>query len=117
LIGPSEYVPWQKDNKLCFLRIEGTNWGGAPLNIELRLSVEDSPNSAACVLDAVRSCKVAMDRGEGGVLTVPSAYYCKHPPIQMDDNTAGRLMDTYIRSAADTAKVLDRRVAQASEAN
>jgi myo-inositol-1-phosphate synthase len=119
LIGPSEYVPWQKDNKICFLRIEGTNWGGAPLNLELRLSVEDSPNSAACVLDAIRCCKVAMDRGEGGVLAIPSAYYCKHPPVQMDDNTAGRLMDAFARSgahAADGHQVGDRHAAHHADA-
>ena len=98
-IGPSEYVPWQKDNKLCFLRIEGTNWGGAPVNLELRLSVEDSPNSAACVLDAIRACKIALDRGEGGVLIAPSACYCKHPPEQMDEFTASRLLADYAATA------------------
>ena len=65
-IGPSEYVPWQKDNKICFLRIEGTQWGGVPMNLELRLSVEDSPNAAACAMDAIRFCQLARDRGEGG---------------------------------------------------
>ncbi len=96
LIGPSEYVPWQKDNKVCFLRIEGAQWGNVPLNLELRLSVEDSPNAAACVIDAIRCCKIALQRGEGGVLTVPSAYYCKHPPQQMSEDVAGRLLDNYI---------------------
>ncbi|WP_336980703.1 inositol-3-phosphate synthase [Altererythrobacter fulvus] len=96
LIGPSEYVPWLKDNKLCFLRIEGTQWGNVPVNVELRLSVEDSPNAAACVMDALRFCKVALDRGEGGVLTVPSAYYCKHPPMQLSDEAALRMLDDYL---------------------
>ncbi len=96
LIGPSEYVPWQKDNKVCFLRIEAAQWGNVPLNLELRLSVEDSPNAAACVIDAIRCCKIALERGEGGVLTVPSAYYCKHPPQQMSEDVAGRLLDNYI---------------------
>lgn len=96
LIGPSEYVPWQKDNKLCFLRLEGEQWGGVPVEIELRLSVEDSPNAAACVMDAIRFCRFALDNGESGVLTVPSAYYCKHPPQQMDEDTAGRLLDEYL---------------------
>ncbi len=117
LIGPSEYVPWQKDNKICFLRIEGTNWGGAPVNIELRLSVEDSPNSAACVLDAIRCCKVAMDRGEAGPLTLPSACFCKHPPVQMDDNVAGRLLDAYVRPRVEPVEAQGRRVAQPTSPN
>lgn len=96
LIGPSEFVPWQKDNKLCFLRIEGDQWGGVPYNLELRLSVEDSPNAAACVADAIRCCKLALDRGEGGVLIAASAYLCKHPPQQMNDEAAGQLLDSYI---------------------
>ncbi|MCP5397082.1 MAG: inositol-3-phosphate synthase [Sphingomonadaceae bacterium] len=95
-IGPSEYVPWQKDNKLCFLRLEGTQWGDVPLNLELRLSVEDSPNAAACVMDAIRFCKAALDKGDSGALIAPSAYYCKHPPQQMDDAAAGRMLDPYL---------------------
>jgi myo-inositol-1-phosphate synthase len=104
LIGPSEYVPWQKDNKLCFLRIEGTQWGDVPLNLELRLSVEDSPNAAACVMDAIRFCKVALDRGESGVLTAPSAYYCKHPPQQISEQVADRLLETYLAEDAIAAE-------------
>ena len=73
-IGPSDYIPWLNDNKLCFLRMEGELFGGVPMNLELRLSVEDSPNSAACVLDAIRCCKVALDRGVGGALIGPSAF-------------------------------------------
>ncbi len=96
LIGPSEYVPWLKDNKLCFLRIEGTQWGSVPVNVELRLSVEDSPNAAACVMDALRFCKVALDRGECGALIAPSAYYCKHPPVQLADEAALRMLDGYL---------------------
>lgn len=96
LIGPSEYVPWQKDNKLCFLRIEGSQWGGVPLNLELRLSVEDSPNAAACVVDAIRCCKLALERGESGALIPPSAYYCKHPPQQFNDEVALRILDSYL---------------------
>ncbi len=95
-IGPSEYVPWQKDNKLCFLRLEGEQWGGVPVEIELRLSVEDSPNAAACVMDAIRFCRFALDNGESGALAVPSAYYCKHPPQQMNEGTAGRLLEEYL---------------------
>lgn len=96
LIGPSEYVPWQKDNKLCFLRLEAVQWGDIPLNLEMRLSVEDSPNAAACVMDAIRFCKTAMDRGESGVLAIPSAYYCKHPPLQMNEDVASRKLDAYL---------------------
>ena len=99
LVGPSEYVAWQKDNKLCFLRLEGANWGNVPLNVELRLSVEDSPNAAACVIDAIRCCKVALERGESGVLTIPSAYYCKHPPQQLSEDVAGKLLGTFIEGA------------------
>lgn len=104
LIGPSEYVPWQKDNKLCFLRLEGTQWGGVPLNLELRLSVEDSPNAAACVMDAIRLCKYAMDIGDSGALIGPSAYYCKHPPQQITEDIAARMVSEYcarIRQAAE----------------
>lgn len=104
LIGPSEYVPWQKDNKVCFLRIEGTQWGGVPLNLELRLSVEDSPNAAACIVDAIRCCKVALERGEGGVLVAPSAYYCKHPPQQFSDDTARQMLNTYLVGPAVAAE-------------
>lgn len=99
-IGPSDYVPWQKDNKLCFLRLEGTQWGNVPMNIELRLSVEDSPNSAACVMDAIRCCKVALERGEGGALIGPSAYFCKHPPQQFSDDIAAQLVEEYITEPA-----------------
>lgn len=99
-VGPSDYVPWQKDNKLCFLRLEGTQWGNVPMHLEMRLSVEDSPNSAACVMDAIRCCKVALERGEGGALIGPSAYYCKHPPQQFNDDTAGQMVEEYIAESA-----------------
>ena len=99
-VGPSDYVPWQNDNKVCFLRLEGTQWGNVPMNLELRLSVEDSPNSAACVMDAIRCCKVALERGEGGALIGPSAYFCKHPPQQFNDDVAAQLVDEYISETA-----------------
>ncbi len=99
-VGPSDYVPWQKDNKLCFLRMEGQLWGNVPMNIELRLSVEDSPNSAAVVMDAIRCCKIALDRGEGGALIGPSAYFCKHPPQQFNDDTAAQMVEEYIAESA-----------------
>ena len=87
-IGPSDYVPWQNDNKVCFLRAEGRLFGDVPMNIELRLSVEDSPNSAGVAIDMIRCCKMALDNGVGGVLEGPSAFFCKHPPAQFDDDTA-----------------------------
>jgi myo-inositol-1-phosphate synthase len=99
-VGPSDYVPWQKDNKLCFLRLEGTQWGNVPMNLELRLSVEDSPNSAACVMDAIRCCKLALDRGEGGALIGPSAYFCKHPPEQFSDDMAAQMVEAFIGDTA-----------------
>ncbi|MCE5215342.1 MAG: inositol-3-phosphate synthase [Methanobacterium sp.] len=95
-IGPSDYVPWQKDNKLCFLRMEGKTFGDVPMNIELRLSVEDSPNSAGCVIDAIRCCKLALKRDIGGQLTSISAYTMKHPPEQFTDDEARDMVDDFI---------------------
>ncbi len=96
-IGPSDYVPWQKDNKVCFLRLEGKLFGDIPMNLELRLSVEDSPNSAGVVIDAIRCCKLALERGEGGVLEAPSAFFMKSPPRQYADDEAFRLTEEFIR--------------------
>jgi myo-inositol-1-phosphate synthase len=98
-IGPSDYVSWQNDNKVCFLRMEGKLFGDVPMNIELRLSVEDSPNSAGVSIDAIRCCKLALDRGEGGVLTAPSAYLMKHPPRQYTDDDAYHMMEAFIDKA------------------
>ena len=95
-IGPSDYVPWQKDNKVCFIRMEGKLFGGVPMNLELRLSVEDSPNSAGVAIDAVRCCKLALERGIGGPLYSPSAYLMKHPPKQYTDDEAYRMMEEFI---------------------
>jgi myo-inositol-1-phosphate synthase len=99
-IGPSDYIPWLNDNKLCFLRMEGQLFGGVPMHLELRLSVEDSPNSAAVVLDAIRCCRVALDRGVGGALVGPSAFYCKHPPQQFSDDVAAQLTEDFIAGEA-----------------
>ncbi len=96
-IGPSDYVPWQKDNKLCFLRMEGKTFGDVPMNIELRLSVEDSPNSGGCVIDAIRCCKLALERGIGGQLTSISAYTMKHPPEQIKDEKAYEMVNEFIK--------------------
>lgn len=95
-IGPSDYVPWQNDQKICFIRMEGKLFGDIPMNIELRLSVEDSPNSAGVAIDAIRCCKLACDAGVGGVLTAPAAYFCKHPPRQFTDDDAYRLTEEFI---------------------
>jgi myo-inositol-1-phosphate synthase len=99
-VGPSDYIPWLNDNKLCFLRMEGELFGGVPMNLELRLSVEDSPNSAAVVIDAIRCCKVALERGEAGALTGPSAFYCKHPPQQFSDDVAAQMTEEFIAGHA-----------------
>jgi myo-inositol-1-phosphate synthase len=96
-VGPSDYVPWQCDNKVCFLRIEGRIFGDVPMNLELRLSVEDSPNSGGCVIDAIRCCKVARDRKVGGVLESISAYTMKHPIVQYPDNVARKMVEEFIR--------------------
>ena len=95
-IGPSDYVPWQNDNKVCFIRMEGKLFGDVPMNLELRLSVEDSPNSAGVVIDAIRCCKLALERGTGGVLYGPSSYFCKHPPRQVTDDEAFRSTEEFI---------------------
>ncbi len=95
-IGPSDYVPWQKDNKVCFLRMEGRIFGDVPINLELRLSVEDSPNSGGSSIDAIRVCKLAMDRKIGGPLLAISAYTMKHPPVQYPDEVARDMVDRFI---------------------
>jgi len=98
-IGPSDYVCWQKDNKVCFLRMEGRLFGDVPMHLDLRLSVEDSPNSAGIVIDAIRCCRLALDRGIGGPLISPSAYFMKHPPVQVRDDEAYRRIEEFIRGA------------------
>lgn len=96
-IGPSDYVPWQNDNKVCYLRMEGRGFAGFPMNLELRLSVEDSPNSAGCAIDAIRCCRLARDRHIGGPLISISAYTMKHPPKQIHDTEARDLVKKYIQ--------------------
>ncbi len=95
-IGPSDYVAWQNDNKVCFLRMEGQLFGGVPMNLELRLSVEDSPNSAGVAIDMIRCAKIARDRGIGGPVHPASAYFCKHPPFQMTDDAAHEALERWI---------------------
>lgn len=95
-IGPSDYVPWLNDNKIAFIRIEGRNFGDIPLELELRLSVEDSPNSAGVVIDAIRCCKIALDRKISGPLTAASAYFCKHPAQQFPDDVARTMLEEFV---------------------
>ena len=106
-IGPSDYVPWQDDNKICFLRIEGEGFGGIPLEIEARLSVEDSPNSAGVVIDAIRLCRIARDRGEAGPLYPVSEYFMKHPPIQISDTAAKQLLEEFVAGTLRASEPVD----------
>jgi len=105
-IGPSDYVPWLKDRKWALIRLEGTGFGDVPLNVELKLEVHDSPNSAGIVIDAVRCCKLALDHGLSGTLEGPSSYFMKSPPIQHSDSDARRLTEEFIKknSSATTAR-------------
>ena len=99
-IGPSDYVPWQGDNKVAFIRMEGRGFGGAAIELEMRLSVQDSPNSAGVVIDAIRCARLGMARGMAGPLEAPSAYYMKSPPVQMRDSVARDLCDAFIEEKA-----------------
>ena len=102
-IGPSDYVPWQDDNKVCFIRMEGRGFGDAPIELELRLSVQDSPNSAGVVIDAVRCAKLGLERGLAGPLEAVSAYYMKSPPVQMRDSEAYERVERFIEGTEDRA--------------
>ena len=95
-IGPSDHVPWLDDRKWCYIRMEGHLFGGAPINLELKLEVWDSPNSAGVVVDAIRCNKLAMDRGLGGAIEGPSAYFMKSPPEQHSDDVARQLVEEFI---------------------
>ncbi len=112
-IGPSDWVPWQKDNKVCFIRMEGNIFGNIPINLELRLSVEDSPNSAGVVIDAIRCLKLALDRNQGGVLYNPSSYFMKHPPIQYSDDEAYQLTEEFIKNFSEVkTPLIDKSIKQ-----
>jgi myo-inositol-1-phosphate synthase len=95
-VGPSDYVPWLDDRKWCYIRVEGRAFGDVPLNMELKLEVWDSPNSAGVVIDAVRCAKLALDRGIGGPLLAPSAYFMKSPPVQYTDDQARSMVEDFI---------------------
>jgi myo-inositol-1-phosphate synthase len=95
-VGPSDYVPWLKDRKWAYIRLEGTTFGDVPLNMELKLEVWDSPNSAGVVIDAVRCAKIAIDRGISGAVLAPSSYFMKSPPKQFPDDVARRMVEEFI---------------------
>jgi myo-inositol-1-phosphate synthase len=96
-VGPSDYVPWLTDRKWCYVRMEGTTFGEVPLNLEAKLEVWDSPNSAGVIIDAVRCVKLAMDRGLSGPLIGPSSYFMKTPPKQFKDSIAREMTEAFIR--------------------
>jgi myo-inositol-1-phosphate synthase len=95
-IGPSDYVPWLADRKFCYIKMEGRTFGDVPLNLELKMEVWDSPNSAGVVIDAIRCCKLALERGLTGSIVAPSAYFMKSPPIQYSDDEARRRVESFI---------------------
>lgn len=99
-VGPSDYVAWQNDNKVCFLRMEGLLFGSVPMNLELRLSVEDSPNSAGVAIDLIRCAALARARGLGGVIDAPSSSFCKHPRNQVPDQDAHTALESFIAGDA-----------------
>ncbi|WP_085028090.1 inositol-3-phosphate synthase [Ensifer aridi] len=103
-VGPSDHVPWLADRKFAYIRVEGTTFGGVPLNVELKLEVWDSPNSAGVVIDAVRCAKLAMDRGLAGPLIAPSSYFMKSPPRQFTDAEARTRLEEFILGETDALK-------------
>jgi len=96
-VGPSDYVPWLTDRKFCYIKMEGTTFGNVPLNLEAKIEVWDSPNSAGVIIDAVRCCKIGMDRGLAGPLLAPASYFMKTPPEQYEDNLARDKTEAFIR--------------------
>jgi len=103
-VGPSDHVPWLKDRKWAYIRMEGRNFGDVPLNLELKLEVWDSPNSAGVIIDAVRCAKLALDRGIGGPLLGPSAYFMKSPPVQYHDDVAHEMVEAFAAGDASAAE-------------
>ena len=103
-VGPSDYVPWLLDRKFCHIRMEGRTFGDVPLNLELKLEVWDSPNSAGVVIDAIRCCKLALERGLKGALVAPSSYFMKSPPVQYTDDEARRMVEEFIAGASPEAE-------------
>jgi myo-inositol-1-phosphate synthase len=115
-IGPSDYVPWLNDRKWAYIRLEGRSFGDVPLNVELKLEVHDSPNSAGIVIDAVRCAKLALDRGIGGALEGPSSYFMKSPPVQYSDNEARQLVEEFIEGGKAGTNGRVKRVARTKPA-
>jgi myo-inositol-1-phosphate synthase len=115
-VGPSDYVPWLEDRKWCHIRIEGTTFGDVPLNMELKLEVWDSPNSAGVVIDAIRCLKLALDNGIGGSLEAPSSYFMKSPPVQYTDDEAHDAVEEFIVRYAATRSKAEERMADLAEA-
>jgi myo-inositol-1-phosphate synthase len=109
-VGPSDYVPWLTDRKWCYIRMEGTTFGNVPLNVEVKLEVWDSPNSAGVVIDAVRLCKLGLDRGISGQLDGPSSYLMKTPPTQYTDDVARQLVDSFIAEGRERANGVEAKV-------
>jgi myo-inositol-1-phosphate synthase len=103
-VGPSDYVPWLADRKWCYIRMEGTTFGGVPLNCEVKLEVWDSPNSAGVVIDAIRCARLALDRGLSGALNAPSSYFMKSPPVQTSDEEARLAVEAFILNAEPVAE-------------
>mgnify|MGYP006281953133 CR=1 FL=1 len=101
-VGPSDHVPWLEDRKWCHIRMEGTTFGNVPLSVEVKLEVWDSPNSAGVIIDAVRTAKLALDRGLAGAVVEPSAYFMKSPPVQQADDVARDRLEAYIRGEGAT---------------
>jgi myo-inositol-1-phosphate synthase len=99
-VGPSDYVPWLTDRKFCYIQMEGTTFGEVPLKAEIKLEVWDSPNSAGVVIDAVRCCKLALDRGQSGAIVEPSSYFMKSPPVQFTDEESRRKLEAFIKGPA-----------------
>lgn len=116
-IGPSDYVAWLEDRKFAFVRLEGTTFGDVPLNLEYKLEVWDSPNSAGVVIDALRAAKIALDRGLGGPVLSASAYFMKSPAVQHEDNEAKELVEKFITGESEANEAqLDADVAAAKAA-
>ncbi|MDP9271525.1 MAG: inositol-3-phosphate synthase [Chloroflexota bacterium] len=109
-VGPSDYVPWLKDRKWCHIRMEGTTYGDVPLNLELKLEVWDSPNSAGVITDAIRCLKLGLDRGLAGTLVGPSSYFMKSPPIQIHDDVARERVEAFIRGDDNETLVGDEKL-------
>ena len=98
-IGPSDHVPWLEDRKWAYIRMEGRNFGDAPLNVEVKLEVHDSPNSAGVIIDALRCARIGLDRGLGGPLIGPSSYFMKSPPVQFHDDEAYRMVEDFANNS------------------